>query len=1203
MINPDKIENHQTIKENQLEDISDSVYSNNEQNNDIKNENQEYINDLFSIKNDENNISSIKLNFNIPNNSKIIKSKTNDTNQLINKNNINTINFGHFKALTNASSNTKEKIEYVNKLFDEISEASNYNGPGNTNIKLDNNNLKISKTAEDNDPINEIKQEETLSNKICSLNINYKNENNLFSPSKNNEEKNNNNINKNNNRKEVDNHENDINNDIKNEMKFNNNQDNTNIINTNNNQNNLNNHDKEDNESISIGDIDIDALPKFNNNLKDQTKNSFKIKENIEQNININNIKDNKNIEINDIEKNLNINEHINNLKLGNKIKLKKKKKHGKASKIKEIVNNNDLNEESSNLPLDKTKKSIFDLFPSFSNKNSIKENAKNIKEKKNNKFSYIKKHINENKNENKNQLKRYSNNYQKLFHFESIGPGTNALEKNIFKKENKISETIIKNKISINSNNSNDLEIQNSKFDNGSPDNFSSNNNKEKDINDNKNIINNDSMAKIHENSVINEINYFDFLNQNNLNIEQNNNYNDIFLQNYKRQKILNNSYFSEYIIKEETIFDKIKKLNISDPLPILYQHMDKMKAFDDNRSDFSLLFQYINDKERDNIYQKYSAFQNNEDNYKINIYINDFNNFKTVFEKNEKNKINEDNFEYIRYINELNGDSFYRSFIFNYIELNLINQNLKEISILIIDIFKIYDLESSIFEQENINIKSVLICFSIIYDFIKVNLWEKAYTFFIFSYNNELDQALLVYMKYNMFLYLSKIDFILNVENKNKKKKHHKNHNYNNDSEEFNFDHFNYLLKNYEPKKIIFQSICFIFGISLKIFYYDSENIENFPYMNQILFQDPYNEEENEKNFISLIFLYNSYHICYKKSFINSNGNDPINKSLLDIFLTKKNTISPLSKNFNSLSKFTFCEICNNNCNILEIKNESENNLICDHCLYIQIEEHLTQRSIFLYQEKFKNFLYYLQTISLEILSKNDGVNTFNLSISNYDYINLYNKTFNERLGDIMHNICPKCCKKDNLIKLECYCEMCFNCIRAFIMEKTKNKLILNVYEKTKLEKKKFECPLCLKKLDIDKFYFIIRKNGINLENYYNEAIQRLKNICQKKCLNCLKKISKIEVHKIKKYIKFNIKTFIEGEKLESDLDHCSDIHLICYNCHKMINKNKREIKNEGNIYKRIICNICNIEHYVDIKEWNKFKKTNYCCKCLIF
>ena len=660
-------------------------------------------------------------------------------------------------------------------------------------------------------------------------------------------------------------------------------------------------------------------------------------------------------------------------------------------------------------------------------------------------------------------------------------------------------------------------------------------------------------------------------------------------------------------------------------------------MKAYDDYNRQFIFLFQYINDKDKDDLYQKYKDINNDSNNckFKINPYVNDFNNFRKTFENedNNKNNINNNNFEYIRYINEINGDSFYRSFIFNYIEINLIKQNIKGILMLILDIFKIYDLEPSIFtnKERNINIKNVLICFSIIYDFIRLNLWDKAYKFFISAYNNELDKALIYYIKYNIFIFLSKIFFVLNIEtdNKNKKKKHqhhhrHKNYNdYNNNhsnnhKEEFKYEDFCNLEEYSEPRKIIFQSISYIFGISLKIYYFEKEKYNNDFYINKIKFKNPYNEKENEKNKINLFFCYNNYHICYKKSFINSNGKDIINKTLIDIFINNLNKLSPINKNIFILSKYKFCDICNKNCNILEIKkelsnnNNSENILICNQCLYLQIDEHLIQRYQFFYQEKFKNYLYYLNPISLELYSQNEKNNKFNLFLSNSDYIKLYNKTFNERISQIIHTICYNCSKRDNLIKIECDCELCFNCINLFVMQKTKNRIILNIYEKLKIEKKRFECPVCFKQLNINNFIDIFKQNGINLESYYNDAKQRLKILCQKKCLFCLKKINKIEGNKkrIKNYLKFNVKKIIEEnnniteeEKLEEELNYCEDYHILCFNCYKIINKNKIGIKNNGLIYKKIVCNICNYDHFIDMKDWKNLKIENKCCKCIIF
>ena len=131
----------------------------------------------------------------------------------------------------------------------------------------------------------EIKEKESINNKISSLNMNYIKENNLSLKIKINNESNINILKSNNNLKGLEQNQNDINN-INNESKSHNNQENKNIININNNKENSNNNNIifEENDSISIGDIDIDALPKFYNNINDATKNSLKVKENIDKN-------------------------------------------------------------------------------------------------------------------------------------------------------------------------------------------------------------------------------------------------------------------------------------------------------------------------------------------------------------------------------------------------------------------------------------------------------------------------------------------------------------------------------------------------------------------------------------------------------------------------------------------------------------------------------------------------------------------------------------------------------------------------------------------------------------------------------------------------------------------------------------------------------------------------------------------------------
>ena len=1192
-----------------------------------KNINGENNNDLFNIKWNEN-MTIPKSDVNIVNND--IHKKQNEYNNNIHKieSDNNLINNNNDDiSLSNISYN--RRLEFANQLFDNISNPNSIE-PSNSNLKAlkDNNNIfsniesskNIEEIIKDKEqslkPENIIKEEEDNIINIDVIKDNFKdNINNNINNNMNYNNINNINMSINLNKDNLCIIDNINNNNLINGINKKNNE-NENMQNIHNDD--LNNKKVDKNESISIGEIDLDALPKFNDMINFKNE-SVKIEK-----IDNDDIKTkNENKENDEINNNLNINEHINNLNLANKIKYKhqnKKKKSIKSSKNKEIVNNYENSNDNSNIPLEKNNKNIFEILPSssstknninniFNKKEKIKVKRKITAENKNEIIPYIKKRANRDKNKEENNLQKDSKNNINFFNINSSNSiGTPFIEKNISSKTKRKSHKIIMNN-NYNINELDNIRDTNVNTDNGNPI-FSGAYNEE--INNEDIIINNNTIYtkdidinnifRIHKN-IKNEISFSEFIEKKRIYIPKNE-----ILENNKRKNIINNLYFSEYIINEETIFDKINKYNIEEPLHILYQYVDNSKIYSNNFHDYLILFQYINDKDKNNLYHKYKEISNNK-KYTINPYLNDYNDFKNSFEMTEKKKSN--NFEYIRYINEINGDSFYRGFIFNYIEYNLINHKIKEIIMLIIDIFKIYDLNESIFSNDNINMKNVLICFSIINDFIKINAWDTAYKFFISVYNDVLDEALVKYLRYNIVLYLSKIDFIINSDNRNKYKK--KRHNHIDDYDiknEYKFEYISHLAKYNEPTRIIFQSITYIFGISLNIFYYSKEkyNRNNNSNLNISSFKNPYHENLCENKEINLFFCYDNYHICYKKAYINSNGND----SLLNLFIKNLNTLSPISKNYNIISKSIHCSICNVNSNFLEIKsfNIKENIYICQQCLNLQIDEHIKQRVIFLQKEKFKNYLYYLKPIIIEIYSEKDKINIININITNYDYIHLSNKTFNERINELMIDICLLCSKREPLNELECGCEFCFNCIKLYFLEVTKGRIILNNYEKIKLEKKLFKCPLCSKNLNINNFVKIFEKNKANLEHDYNEAKQRLKKVCVKKCLFCLKKINKIEVDSnIKKHIKFKVTLFLDEDDainnniLEKGLDYCDDEHSLCSNCFKVLNKNKKELKKDKDVYKIVYCNICNIEHYIDMKEWNKFKSSNKCCKCNIF
>ena len=128
------------------------------------------------------------------------------------------------------------------------------------------------------------------------------------------------------------------------------------------------------------------------------------------------------------------------------------------------------------------------------------------------------------------------------------------------------------------------------------------------------------------------------------------------------------------------------------------------------------------------------------------------------------------------------------------------------------------------------------------------------------------------------------------------------------------------------------------------------------------------------------------------------------------------------------------------------------------------------------------------------------------------------------------------------------------------------------------------------------------------------------RMGNYCNTICFNCLKKfenenVIEVEHNKKKKMIKLNIvinkhciseakknKNNNKENEFEYGIDYNDTPHCLCLPCFKKI-KIKREKKIDGESYKVVGCNICGINHLIKDKDWNKYIKSDVCCKCEIF
>jgi hypothetical protein len=158
--------------------------------------------------------------------------------------------------------------------------------------------------------------------------------------------------------------------------------------------------------------------------------------------------------------------------------------------------------------------------------------------------------------------------------------------------------------------------------------------------------------------------------------------------------------------------------------------------KNYEKNKNNFNLLFQFVSNNDKEKVFNSYKNILNyNIKNYHINPNINEINDFYNSFKIENKNK----NIYYIRYsIDENEGDTFYKCFMLSLFENYFINKNKENIYILILDIFKLYDLSPSIFNSiKNNNINNILVIFALIRDYIELNLWDMAYDLFLSFYS----------------------------------------------------------------------------------------------------------------------------------------------------------------------------------------------------------------------------------------------------------------------------------------------------------------------------------------------------------------------------------------------------------------------------------------------------------------------------------
>ena len=68
------------------------------------------------------------------------------------------------------------------------------------------------------------------------------------------------------------------------------------------------------------------------------------------------------------------------------------------------------------------------------------------------------------------------------------------------------------------------------------------------------------------------------------------------------------------------------------------------------------------------------------------------------------------------------------------------------------------------------------------------------------------------------------------------------------------------------------------------------------------------------------------------------------------------------------------------------------------------------------------------------------------------------------------------------------------------------------------------------------------------------------------------------------------------------ENGIDYNDAPHCLCIPCYKKVKIKRTKKLNEEN-YNVVGCNICGVNHLINIKDWNRVIKNDVCCKCDIF
>ena len=523
-------------------------------------------------------------------------------------------------------------------------------------------------------------------------------------------------------------------------------------------------------------------------------------------------------------------------------------------------------------------------------------------------------------------------------------------------------------------------------------------------------------------------------------------------------------------------------------------------------------------------------------------------------------------------------NGDSFYLSFIYQYMKYFLLKGDISIIS-RIINIEREYNILNPEKEDKNINefdlgneyinktvsynfqnlknLGQAFFYLSIIYSLMTNQKNESDYVIKIFNnafaYDKFFARLLVLFVKTQIKKFLNDNHDKINYDEYCIKNKLINSNYFFPNNKKFDFELYlrdNIYIDQMEPSLFIISIIPYIFNITLNLYINEESQNDFNKNDDELLTKIKINEGKTEMA-INILYSSYSYHIIENK--LNEYDlliNIKKQFDICNIFnYTQHNAhIYEYEKEYIEKIKKEKCKKCNK-IDYIIIKNVCNNYPICLYCFRNMVDNILIKRYENMLKEKFKFIEFYLKEIPL--IHIEDSNKDINLSSNEFFY--LFNQNLFTYFRNLIKGICDLCgkfIKNKKIINKKCGCKRCIDCAI-----KECDIIYFNNFEKEYIYKTDLIICNCGK--DIEKNQYA--------SQIYNMLSSDQKIICEKKAKN-----------RIKNY--FSFYCMICGKKL-GILNSIEKInienieHKLCDNCSNIINAKD----------KKIICVICNKEHII--------------------